>query len=191
MRERHEENNDELFESNEDLQIYCAMYNKLFRTKIKLSHDMSANHKSYKPCDYFKEGKCDVNGKCRYNHEKRKPGQEICYKCELKFKSKGELLMQIEKVHGHKICHKYLENKCTDRRCLISHIMPYAANEDRNPQRKGISSTNTGGFSQPSHRQASGVEPSSGPGIQGPSDAPSVNISPGREKNKKKLQHIQ
>ena len=42
--------------------------------------------------------------------------------------------MQIEKVHGHKICHKYLENKCTVRRCLISHIMPYAANEDRNPQ---------------------------------------------------------
>ena len=53
MHERYEENNDELFESNEDFQIHCAMCNKLFRTKIELSHHMSADHKSYKPCEYF------------------------------------------------------------------------------------------------------------------------------------------
>ena len=118
-------------ESNGDLPIHCDMCNKPFRTMRELSHHMSFDHKSYKPCHYFKEGKCDVDGECRYNHEILKPGQEICYKCGLKFKSKSDLLRHIEEKHGHEICHRYLQNKCTVRRCLFRHIMPNAPNVHR------------------------------------------------------------
>ena len=67
------------------------MCSKHFRTKREMSHHMSADHKSYKICDYFKEGKCDVDGECRYNHEVLEQGQEICFKCGKKFKSKRDL----------------------------------------------------------------------------------------------------
>ena len=66
-----------------------------------------------------------------FNHEILKPGQEICYKCGLKFKSKSDLLRHIEEKHGHEICHRYLQNKCTVRRCLFRHIMPNAPNVHR------------------------------------------------------------
>ena len=112
------------------------MCNKPFRTKRELSHHMSADHKSYKPCDYFKEGKCDVDGECRYNHEILEPGQEICFKCGDKFNSKRDLRRHIEEIHGHEICHRYIQNKCTVRRCLFSHIMPNAPNVDRISQRR-------------------------------------------------------
>ena len=126
----------ERHESYRDSQIYCDMCNKPFRTKRELSHHMSADHKSYKPCDYFKEGKCDVDGECRYNHEILEPGQEICFKCGDKFNSKRDLRRHIEEIHGHEICHRYIQNKCTVRRCLFSHIMPNAPNVDRISQRR-------------------------------------------------------
>ena len=48
-----------------------------------------------------------------------------------KFNSKRDLRRHIEEIHGHEICHRYIQNKCTVRRCLFSHIMPNAPNVDR------------------------------------------------------------
>ena len=134
MQERHDDNEDDTMKSNRNPQIYCDICDKQFMTQREVSHHMNSDHKSYKPCTYLKEGKCEVDGECRYNHEILLPGQEICYKCGKKFKAKKDLLKHIEEKHGHETCHRFLQNKCTIRRCLFSHVIPSASNVERTTQ---------------------------------------------------------
>ena len=131
MQERHEGSEEGLHENSVDSQITCDLCNKYFRTKRERSNHMSSDHKSYKPCDYFKEGKCDVDGECRYNHTILKAGQEICYKCGQMFNSKRDMLKHINIAHGQETCHRFLRNECTVRRCLFSHNILTASNEQR------------------------------------------------------------
>ena len=54
MLERHDKNDVEPHEPNGDSQICCDLCKKYFTTTRELSHHMSSDHKSYKPCHYFK-----------------------------------------------------------------------------------------------------------------------------------------
>ena len=67
------------------------------------------------------ESRCDLDTKCMFNHEKLKPGDEICYKCGKVFMSKRELGNHIIDEHGQTMCHQFLKNECTRRRCYYSH----------------------------------------------------------------------
>ena len=93
---------------------------------------MNENHKSYKPCDYFLEDRCELDDKsCRYNHIKLQAGQQICYKCGSKFMLKSDMRKHIVETHGKDICHKFLQNNCTARRCFFSHNVMIAQNGKR------------------------------------------------------------
>ena len=66
----------------------CNKCSSKFKTKIELTNHIKENHKSHKPCDYFLEDRCELDADCRFNHIKLIQGQQICYTCGLKFKSK-------------------------------------------------------------------------------------------------------
>ena len=137
IRERHEDSTDGYQELTRDSQITCDLCHKSFITKKELSNYMPSEHKSHKPCDYFKEDKCDLNSdECQYNHIKLRPGQEICFKCGTQFTSKRDMLKHIGEEHGHEICHRYLQNKCTVRRCLFNHNISNATNLVTNSQER-------------------------------------------------------
>ena len=63
------------------------------------------DHKTYKPCDYFAEDKCELDSNCRYYHIKLKQGDHICFKCANKNTSKREIMNHIKDTHGNTICH--------------------------------------------------------------------------------------
>ena len=124
IQERHEENNDRSHENNGAPQIICDLCNKQISKRRELTNHLISDHKSKKPCDGFREDRCDLDDECRFRHIKLKQGEEICYKCGKIFQSKRDLLSHIEQIHGHEICHRYLRNECTARRCLFTHSRP-------------------------------------------------------------------
>ena len=93
--------------------FYCDQCSKPFKTESELTNHVKDNHKSYKPCKLNKESRCDLDTECMFNHEKLKPGDEICYKCGKVFTSKKELGNHIVDKHGQTMCHKFLKNECT------------------------------------------------------------------------------
>ena len=113
----------------------CTQCHITLKTKRDITTHMKENHKSYKPCDYFLEDRCDLDGECRYNHVKLKPGQQICYKCGDKFNLKSDMRRHIVETHGNDICHKFMQNNCTARKCFFSHDVITAQNVIRNAQR--------------------------------------------------------
>ena len=132
--QEHVTDNDISHENNENTQIICDLCNKHVWTKRELTNHVNSDHKSNKPCHYFKEDKCDLDDECRYRHIKLKQGEETCYKCGKIFKSKRDLLRHIEQAHGHEICHRYLRNECTARKCLFTHSRPNASSaQERTP----------------------------------------------------------
>ena len=111
----------------------CLQCSENFRSKLDLTKHIEDAHKSYKPCDYFAENKCELDD-CKYNHVKLKPGQEICCKCDLFYKYKGELRKHIIAMHGNILCHKFLKNSWTQQRCFFSHNTMTAINAAKTPE---------------------------------------------------------
>ena len=105
----------------------CNQCDKMFVTQRELSQHIKENHKSHKPCDYFKD-RCDLDEECRYKHIKLNPGEQTCFICGKIFISKREMLSHIRERHGNTLCHRYLRNECTVRRCLFSHRSSTATN---------------------------------------------------------------
>ena len=107
----------------------CTQCDKGFLTQGDLNQHIRENHKSHKRCDYLKVDRCDLEKEeCRFKHIKLKPGEQICFTCGKIFISKREMLSHIREKHGNTLCHRFLRNECTVRRCLFSHIRPRAAN---------------------------------------------------------------
>ena len=102
-----------------------------FKTKRELTNHIKETHKSHKPCDYFIEDRCELDDDCRFRHIKLLPGDHICYTCGKIFKSKSEMINHIKEKHGNTICHKYLRNECTVRRCFYRHDIQNAPNLER------------------------------------------------------------
>ena len=64
------------------VQEKCTQCDKTFSTEIELSQHIKENHKSHKPCDYFKEDRCNLDEEeCRFKHIKLKTGEHICFTC--------------------------------------------------------------------------------------------------------------
>ena len=53
---------------------------------------------------------------------------------EICLNKKRDLLKHIKEANGQEICHRYLGNKCTVRRCIFSHNVSNAPNVDRTSQ---------------------------------------------------------
>ena len=99
----------------------CDRCGKNFKTDRELMNHIREDHKTYKPCDYFAEDKCELDSDCRYYHIKLKQGEHICFKCAKRTTSKRELMNHIKDTHGNDICHRYLRNECRQKRCFFSH----------------------------------------------------------------------
>ena len=57
----------------ENMLLICDQCGKKFRTDKELTSHIKDNHKTYKPCDYFVENRCEQSSTtCRYNHIKLK-----------------------------------------------------------------------------------------------------------------------
>ena len=107
----------------------CNKCDETFGTQRELSRHITENHKSHKPCDYFREDRCDV-AECRFKHIKLNPGEQICYTCGKIFISRKDMVSHIREEHGNTLCHRFLNNKCLVRRCLFSHKISSATNAD-------------------------------------------------------------
>ena len=110
------------------VQEKCNHCDNNFETVRDLNRHITENHKSHKPCYYFKEDRCDLDDECRFKHIKLKHGEQICYTCGKIFKIKNEMLSHIIEKHGNTVCHRFLKNECTVRRCLFSHKISTAKN---------------------------------------------------------------
>ena len=94
-----------------------------FKTEREITNHIKEDHRSYKPCDYFLEDRCELDGDCRFNHTKLDHGQQICYTCGDKFNYKRDMFNHIKEKHGDTVCHRYLQNKCTVKRCFFKHTI--------------------------------------------------------------------
>ena len=98
-------------------------------TENDLSNHIRENHKSKRPCVYFRDGRCELDEECGYNHIILKQGEQICFKCGIVFKSKRELINHIREQHGDTIYHRFLRNECKQARCFFSHNILTASAE--------------------------------------------------------------
>ena len=149
-------------------QMKCNQCEMVLKTKNDLRKHIKENHKSYRPCDFFQEGRCELDDECPYNHVKVQPGQHICFKCGNPSSSKGELRQHIVARHGHIICHNFLQNQCNIRRCFFSHDLNIARNVTRVTGRKEQTAPTSEDFpSLPTARPAVGSQELA-PGTQAP-----------------------
>ena len=80
----------------------CNQCDKMFVTQRELSQHIKENHKSHKPCDYFKEDRCDLDEECRYKHIKLNPGEQICFTFKKKnISKKGNVKPHQRKAWTH------------------------------------------------------------------------------------------
>ena len=115
--------------------LKCIRCASNFTTRRELTTHIKEEHKSYKPCDYFLENSCELDDNdCRFNHIKLAQGQQICYTCGDKFKSKRDMISHIKADHGNTVCYKFLQNKCTVRRCFFKHIIHSVPNVEKSPE---------------------------------------------------------
>ena len=112
----------------------CIRYASNFTTKKELTTHIKEKHISYKPFDYFMESRCDLDDYCNFHHVKLAQGEQICYTCGDCFKSKRDLINHIKEKHGNIVCYKFLQNKCTVRRCFFEHIIQSAPNVAKTPE---------------------------------------------------------
>ena len=101
---------------------------KMSLPKKKLLAQWKKSNFSYKPCDYFVETRCELDDDCKFNHVKLAQGEHRCYTCGDIFQSKRDLINRIKEEHGNTVCYKFLQNKCTVRRCFYKHIIQSAPN---------------------------------------------------------------
>ena len=80
------------------------------------------------------ESRCDLDDDCNFHHVKLAQGEQICYTCGDIFKSKRDLINHIKEKHGNIVCYKFLQNKCTVRRCFFKHIIQSAPNVVKTPE---------------------------------------------------------
>ena len=61
--------------------LKCIRCASNFTTKRELTTHIKKKHKSYKPCDYFMESRCDLDDDCNFHHVNLAQGEQICYTC--------------------------------------------------------------------------------------------------------------
>ena len=97
----------------------CDRCGKNFQTDREFMNHVREDHKTYKPCDYFAEDKCELYSDCGYYHMKLKQGEHICFKCAKRTTWKRELMNHIKDTHGNDICHRFLRNECRQKKMLL------------------------------------------------------------------------
>ena len=119
--DEHIESEHKQFNHKSNNTLKCNICKSRFKTKDEIIVHIAESHKSHKPCDLFAEDNCDLDVKCRYKHIKLQEGEHNCYKCGHISKSKRYMMNHVKEKHGHEICHKFIEGKCSYSRCLFSH----------------------------------------------------------------------
>ena len=114
-----------LFQSNKIGLLRTHLKNspdEKFISKKDLVTQKNRHHKTYRVCDYFKEGKCN-RSPCRYSHKKLKEGHYRCYECGHDFSSSDDMYKHRKKEHKQEICKKFLKNECDRDKsdCWFSH----------------------------------------------------------------------
>ena len=102
--------------------LKCNQCGESIVDRNKLKEHMIESHKSYKPCTKYKNDNCN-EVPCRFNHIILQANEEICYRCETRFRSKTDLIKHIKEQHGNIVCHKFIQNKCerSSEECIFSH----------------------------------------------------------------------
>ena len=67
--------------------LKCGFCEEKFPSKKDLATHKYRKHKTYKPCQYFKEGNCK-RSPCRFYHKIIKEGSSICFDCAKEFSEK-------------------------------------------------------------------------------------------------------
>ena len=103
--------------------IKCKFCEEKFIDKNELVNHKNMKHKTYKPCEYHKEGKCK-RSPCRYSHRAIKEGYCVCYHCGKEFPEKHSLYNHRKSDHKTEVCRDFLVNNC-DRQeedCWFGHV---------------------------------------------------------------------
>ena len=117
--------------------IKCKFCEERFiDTKLLVRHK-NKNHKTYKICDYFKEGKCK-RSPCRYSHKVIKEGNCVCFHCGKEFSQKHDLYNHRKSDHKNEVCKNFMVNKCerTEEECWFSHVKNVNTSSGRTSQAK-------------------------------------------------------
>ena len=115
--------------------LKCGLCEDKFLNKKDLGAHKDRKHTTYKPCRYFKEGKCKQSP-CRFNHKVIKEGNCVCFDCGKDFSDKNAMYEHRKKVHeSTEICKKFLKQEC-DREetdCWFLHVLPVKKNPTPKP----------------------------------------------------------
>ena len=113
-----------------------------FNSKYALNQHLKNDHRTFKPCFKFLEGKCEFDEDCMYNHIKVQEKQQICYKCGMMFPSKTILMIHIKAKHGHVQCRKFENNECrfTSQTCFFSHSVDVNRKENISSKQSEVES---------------------------------------------------
>ena len=83
----------------------CKFCDEKFISKKDLVTQKNRHHKTYRVCDYFKEGKCN-RSPCRYSHKKLKEGHYRYYECGNDFSSSDDMYKHRKKNKNRKYAKK-------------------------------------------------------------------------------------
>ena len=114
--------------------LKCNRCASNFTIKRELTTHIKEKNKSYKPFDYFVETRSELDDDCKFNHVKLAQGEHISYTCGDILKSKRDSIKHIKEEHGNTVCYKFLQNKCTVRRCFFKHIIQSAPIVGKTPE---------------------------------------------------------
>ena len=115
--------------------LKCSFCEEKFPSKKDLATHKYRKHKTYKPCQYFKEGNCK-RFPCRFYHKIIKEGSSICFDCAKEFSEKSAMYQH--RKEGHKsteICKKFLkqESDREEKDCWFLHVLPVLNQPKLNP----------------------------------------------------------
>ena len=106
--------------------LKCNLCDKKFIDKKELINHKNIHHTTYKPCVYFKDGKCKSNP-CRFSHKILKEGNCVCFDCGKDFTHKSLLMQHRKSEHKTEACKKFLKNECDrDSSCWFEHVKSVA-----------------------------------------------------------------
>ncbi len=102
----------------------CKFCVDKFRLRSDMRQHIKATHKTYKPCRNFtSSNNCAFGDDCIYNHDTITEGEQICFSCGDKFRTKHDLINHMKTAHGYEPCRKFMRSICkySEDSCFFSH----------------------------------------------------------------------
>ena len=108
-------------------QLYLYCNSCIFQTSNRsaLINHMKNVHKTvktFKPCNQYRQNRCEFDSDCRFNHIILNADEVICFSCGAQFNENRRLLEHIKNAHNNIVCRNFVNKKCRyGNKCHYQH----------------------------------------------------------------------